>query len=271
LETPKTASGLSGGHCNNLRPYLQLFSWRIRVTMVYSLLLVLQESVVSLSEAGFVVVEKCLDKAIVTELSEMLDKEIASQPARAAGLRNVLQACPDIRQILKSEVVRRLLASHFSKSAFGVRAILFDKTPEANWYVTWHQDTSIAVRSRHKVQGYESWSEKDGVPHVRPPANILNRMVTLRFHLDPCGETNGPLRVIPKSHRHGILSAEQIAKLAKEPEAVSCIVDRGGCLVMSPLLIHSSSKAKSPSRRRVLHIEFADVDLPEPLDWFEKD
>jgi hypothetical protein len=32
---------------------------------------------------------------------------------------------------------------------------------------------------------------------VHPPAEILDKMLTLRVHLDDCGEENGPLRVIP--------------------------------------------------------------------------
>jgi hypothetical protein len=224
----------------------------------------------SSSDAGFVIVNECLAEATVSALKEVLDRTIGPQQLPTAGLRNVFENCPDVRRILNSEPVLKILDRHFSESAFGVRAILFDKTPEANWYVTWHQDTSIAVRSRHELQGYHSWSEKDGVPHVRPPADILNRMVTLRFHLDPCGETNGPLRVIPKSHRRGILSTEQIAELVQESEAVNCVVDQGGCVVMSPLIVHGSSRATDPGHRRVLHVEFADVELPDPLDWYER-
>ena len=30
---------------------------------------------------------------------------------------------------------------------------------------------------------------------------------------------------------------------------------------------HRSNRARSPSRRRVLHIDYAGVDLPAPLEW----
>lgn len=39
---------------------------------------------------------------------------------------------------------------------------------------------------------------------------------------------------------------------------MECEVGRGGVLAMRPLLIHSSSKARSDKPRRVLHIEYAD-------------
>jgi hypothetical protein len=36
------------------------------------------------------------------------------------------------------------------------------------------------------------------------------------------------------------------------------LVPQGGVLAMRPLLIHSSSKARTPDPRRVLHIEYAE-------------
>jgi hypothetical protein len=41
----------------------------------------------------------------------------------------------------------------------------------------------------------------------------------------------------------------------------------GGLLVMRPLLVHASSAATRPGRRRVLHLDFAREALPAPLRW----
>ena len=88
------------------------------------------------------------------------------------------------------------------------------------------------------------------------------------LHLDDCDESNGPLRVIPGSHGQGILSSEQIARHRQETAEVVCTVPAGGALVMAPLLLHASSRARSPSHRRVLHLEFAPLGLlPEGLAW----
>jgi len=35
-------------------------------------------------------------------------------------------------------------------------------------------------------------------------------------------------------------------------------------------VLHASSPAKSPSHRRVIHIEYASGTLPEGLRWFEQ-
>ncbi len=81
-----------------------------------------------------------------------------------------------------------------------VRGLFFDKTPGANWPVAWHQDLTLAVAERREIAGWSNWSVKAGVPHVQPPVDILERMVTLRLQLDDCGADNGPLRVLPGSH-----------------------------------------------------------------------
>jgi hypothetical protein len=66
-----------------------------------------------------------------------------------------------------------------------VRAILFDKTPETNWALGWHQDRTIAVKQRMAVDGFEIWCVKGGMLHVEPPFELLSGMVTLRVHIDP--------------------------------------------------------------------------------------
>jgi ectoine hydroxylase-related dioxygenase (phytanoyl-CoA dioxygenase family) len=82
--------------------------------------------------------------------------------------------------------------------------------------------------------------------------------VALRLHLDKTTQQNGALRVISSSHESGILSHEAIGQIARIGEIVTCEVDQGGVMSMSPLLIHASSKASVDQPRRVLHIEYAD-------------
>ena len=96
----------------------------------------------------------------------------------------------------------------------------------------------------------------DAVPHVQPPVAVLEQMLTLRLHLDPCGPDKGPLRVLPGSHRLGKLSAEQIQHQVRSQVAVECLCEAGEILAMRPLLVHSSGSALRPGRRRVIHLEF---------------
>jgi ectoine hydroxylase-related dioxygenase (phytanoyl-CoA dioxygenase family) len=150
---------------------------------------------------------------------------------------------------------------------FAVRVLWFDKTPDANWKVPWHQDLAIAVQARAEVDGFGGWSEKAGVTHVQPPTWLLERMVTVRLHLDDCGPNRGPLRVLPGSHHEGRLQPAQIQQWQQEQRATECVVNAGDAILMRPLLLHASSEATTPGHRRVLHIEFANTDLPGGLQW----
>ena len=105
---------------------------------------------------------------------------------------------------------------------------------------------------------------------MQPPISVLERMVAVRVHLDDCGADNGPVRVLPGSHRAGRLRAAEIAGWRQRIAEVSCIVPRGGLLVMRPLLLHASSPARRPGHRRVIHIEYAATNLHSGLEWFEQ-
>jgi ectoine hydroxylase-related dioxygenase (phytanoyl-CoA dioxygenase family) len=162
------------------------------------------------------------------------------------------------------------LAEALGPDAFAVWAILFDKHPGANWKVVWHQDLTIAVDRTADVPGYGPWSVKAGIPHVQPPVRVLEQMVAVRIHLDPCGLENGPVRVIPGSHCAGRLSGTQIDALRHQAAEVNCVVGRGGILVMRPLLLHASAPAQRATHRRVVHIEFAACELDRGVEWCER-
>mgnify|MGYP003641386624 CR=1 FL=1 len=107
----------------------------------------------------------------------------------------------------------------------------------------------------HPVDGYGSWTEKEGITHVEPPPEVLESMVTLRVHLDDTPPGNGPLKVIRGSHSSGKLSSDEIA--SRKIEAEVCLNCKAGdVLMMRPLILHSSGRAQAPSHRRVLHFEF---------------
>ena len=110
---------------------------------------------------------------------------------------------------------------------------------------------------------------KHGVPHVQPPASILERVLAIRLHLDDNEDDNGPLRCIPGSHRFGRLTNDEIRDLDKS-HSVTCHARTGSVLLMRPLVAHASSSCTSVRPRRVVHIEFANVELPNGLEWNER-
>ena len=134
------------------------------------------------------------------------------------------------------------------------RAILFDKSPSANWVLGWHQDQIMALPHQVPLRGFSRWTEKEGIWHCRPPKRFQELALAMRIHLDDCGPENGPLRVLPGTHKDGYRAKPTATELTKE-KALPC--SAGDVILMKPLLFHASSKALTPTHRRVIHIEFS--------------
>ncbi|MDB5353102.1 MAG: hypothetical protein JWN86_4349 [Planctomycetota bacterium] len=218
------------------------------------------ELTAAIAADGFAIVPPIVPRHVIDDLiSRMADAPHA--------IRDLISAVPAVGDLARRPEIRGLAETILGPGAFVARAILFDKTTGANWKVAWHQDLTIAVRERREVAGFGPWSEKAGIPHVQPPVDVLERMLALRIHLDPCGPENGPLRVLPGSHGCGKLDAQAIADRRRSTPEVPCLADRGGIVILRPLLLHASSPAASPGHRRVIHLEFAAEDLPGPLEW----
>lgn len=220
-----------------------------------------------LNELGFCTIRD----AVSADTLEGLIRSVEVLPPNAPGARNLAGMVPQIARLSRSPEIAGVLENIGCQNAFLVRSIFFDKQPGANWKVPWHQDITIAVRERREVEGFGPWSEKTGIPHVQPPASILETMITLRLHLDDCDAENGALKVLPRSHRHGVLNAETIQRLRRESSEVVCAVPQEGILAMRPLLLHASSPALRPKHRRVIHLEFATKNLTGGLMWIRSD
>jgi hypothetical protein len=163
--------------------------------------------------------------------------------------------------------IGRCAAAILGAAARPVRAILFDKTAGTNWAVPWHQDRTIAVHARHDIPGFGPWSVKAGVVHVEPPFDIIERMITIRAHLDDCAEDNAPLLIAPGSHRLGRVAARRAAEIAQELGQATCRAEAGDLWVYATAIVHASERAQIPRRRRVLHVDYANGPLPGGLEW----
>ncbi len=212
---------------------------------------------------GFDVVPGVLSDGALQEM----DSALAGIEEGACGVRRLLEDLEPVRAFARSRPIRELVEPWLGSECFAVRGILFDKTPRSNWKVGWHQDLAIAVRERRDVEGFGPWSVKADVPHTLAPASVLSRMLAVRVHLDDCDSTNGAVRVLPGTHASGRLSPAEIQAARASVREHVCEVARGGVLLMRPLLLHASSPATRPRRRRVIHIEFASGPLPDGLEW----
>jgi ectoine hydroxylase-related dioxygenase (phytanoyl-CoA dioxygenase family) len=217
----------------------------------------------SIAAVGWAVTEAVLDSAAIIELRNCVG---AHAHAGRGGARNLLDD-PRIAALALSPALRQFASAVLGENCFAVRALFFDKTPDANWKVIWHQDLTIATQARVDLPEYGPWTDKAGVPHVQPPVDILEQMLALRLHLDPCDEDNGPVRVIDGTHCLGRLSPQAIEELRVQRSESVCLAAEGAILAFRPLLLHASSPATRPAHRRVIHIEYAARALASPLTW----
>lgn len=215
----------------------------------------------SLEDDGFFVHRAVIDEPGCAHLREVFS---SLQPANGAGLRDPATNSEEVAALSFSSEIRSLLTL---PNMVLVRSLLFDKTPESNWPVAWHQDRTIAVKKRLAADRYGPWSVKGGIQHVEPPAEILDQMVTLRVHLDSAGESKGALRVAPGTHLAGKIPPDAI-RSQTETRALTVSCHSGDVLAMKPLLLHSSRRAEKPSHLRVIHLEYAPENvLPGELEW----
>ena len=130
----------------------------------------------SLDQHGHGLVKPDLDEALLEEIQSTAFSE------GEAGTRCLLDlACVrTAAQELKASLVKKNV---LPSSAVAIQAIAFDKTPDANWKVTWHQDVMFPLAKAVTDSTYTLSCVKDGNHYARPPQNILERMLAVRVHL----------------------------------------------------------------------------------------
>jgi ectoine hydroxylase-related dioxygenase (phytanoyl-CoA dioxygenase family) len=224
-------------------------------------------------EYGFKVIEHVFSEDKVEALINAIERADTSKAtfhksADLFAIRQFFKEVPQTLPLIFVEKLNGIINDLFGNSYFVVKSIYFDKPEASNWFVPYHQDLTISVDKRVEIEGFGPWSVKQNGYAVQPPLALLESNFTIRIHLDDTDENNGALRVIPKSHFKGIYRPDKI-DCGKEME-VSCTVPKGGIMLMHPLLLHASSRTTNNQKRRVIHIEFSNQRLPEPLQWSER-
>jgi ectoine hydroxylase-related dioxygenase (phytanoyl-CoA dioxygenase family) len=147
-------------------------------------------------------------------------------PRTRAGVRHAMRSTTVTgiaRDSRMMEIARLILGA----GAIAFRATLFEKLPDSNWLVAWHQDTALPLRERRETAGWGPWSVKDGVNYAHAPAAALEKVVALRMHLDDSTADNGPLRVLPGTHTRGVLTDEEMHAISERTPSVECLMPRG--------------------------------------------
>jgi Phytanoyl-CoA dioxygenase (PhyH) len=217
-----------------------------------------------LAEHGFALISQLLTE----DQCEAVAAHLTRNQSDAAGTRRMLSQpwCQLLARTLQQHpALSELLPAGF----VAVQCTYFEKSISQNWLVAMHQDLTIpvAVRVDHHALGV--WSEKEGVIHVQAPIELLEQLVAVRIHIDGCGINDGPLRVIPGSHRFKRIGVTDAVTIRRASPEKTCTGDRGSAVVLRPLLLHASSKTHGTNQRRVLHFLYGPAELPFGLRWHQ--
>lgn len=226
-----------------------------------------------IADNGFSVISNAFSKEEIEKISEVIQsidtsKDTFRKSEDLFAIRQFLKEIPEVRDLIFNKNLKTIIKEIFGENYFVVKSIYFDKPEKSNWYVAYHQDLTISVDKEIQLENFGPWTTKQNQFAVQPPLDILENIFTIRIHLDDTDENNGALKVVPKSHSKGIYRPEAI-DWDVETESI-CNVNKGGVMIMKPLLLHGSNRTTNGKKRRVVHIEFSDRELPEELNWSER-
>ncbi|KRD08166.1 phytanoyl-CoA dioxygenase [Flavobacterium sp. Root901] len=225
---------------------------------------------------GFSIINDVFTKNEIEKIISLIDEKTKNnlnnntfrQSQDLFAIRQFHKEVPETLNIIFNQNLKKIIESNFGKGYFITKSIYFDKPEKSNWFVAYHQDLTISVNKKIEAENFENWTVKQNQFAVQPPKEILEDNFTIRIHIDKTTKENGALKVINNSHSRGILRIENL-DFENEKETV-CEVDKGGIMIMKPLLFHASNKTINNERRRVIHIEFSRQGLPPGLEWSEK-
>lgn len=217
-----------------------------------------------LNDQGYQAINNVFSEKEITLILDYLSVNIED---KQFGLRAFLLNHPKLIPLIFNENLKRLIHS-VSENSVAIKSIYFDKPPNANWIVNWHQDLTLNLKSKVEIEGFKKWRNLKDRTVVQAPIPFLEDIFTIRIHLDKCTKENGALRIIKQSHKNGIVEVKHGVTDFLQDEVI-CEVEKGGVLLMKPLVLHASRRTENEKSRRVIHIEFTSNQLPEGLEWNE--
>jgi hypothetical protein len=224
-----------------------------------------------LTDDGFTILDHIYTEEETTRIIEAIEQVNGTNEKfrKSADLFAIRQFLKEVNVIdlLFNENLKTVIRGLAGNNYFLVKSIYFDKPELSNWFVAFHQDLTISVDKKVDLGNFGPWTTKQDQFAVQPPVKFLENIVTIRIHLDNTNAENGALKVIPGSHHKGICRIEQMEKNREEKV---CEVNKGGIMIMKPLLFHSSGRSTGNSKRRVIHLEFSNLNLPGGINWSEK-
>jgi hypothetical protein len=242
-----------------------------------------EEQIRLFSQDGFIMLPGLFNEAelavVRNALPEVLGEEGPHRILEAGtgvvrGVHGVHETHPVFRTLVRLprllDPARRLLEDEVYVHQFKINA----KMALVGEVWEWHQD-------------YRFWRDEDGMPS--PEA------VTAAIFMDQVDEFNGPLMLVPGSHRDGVLDTTSLPggewsdtlsaklKYTITPESLAAVVaDRGivapkgaagSVLLFHGNILHGSAQNMSPVNRRIVLVTYNGVtnrlrDVPNPRPEF---
>lgn len=224
---------------------------------------------------GFSIINNTYSEKEIEKIVSLIENKAEQNPKKITfrksndlfAIRQFHKEIPETLDLIFNQNLIDIIENTFGKGYFITKSIYFDKPEKSNWFVAYHQDLTISVNKKIDLKGFENWTVKQNQFAVQPPVQILEDNFTIRIHIDKTTKDNGALKVVDNSHSKGIFRVENL----KIDNETICEVDKGGIMIMKPLLFHASNKTTNNERRRVIHIEFSKQKLPDELEWNEKE
>lgn len=225
---------------------------------------------------GFIIIDAIYNENEIEKLTSIIESVTENKAGKTTfrksedlfAIRQFHKEIPEALDSIFNQNLKNIIKYNFGEDYFITKSIYFDKPEKSNWFVAYHQDLTISVDKKIDIESFENWTTKQDQFAVQPPKDILEKNFTIRIHIDKTTKDNGALKVINNSHSKGIYRVENM-DFKNEKETV-CEVEKGGIMIMKPLLFHASNKTTNNERRRVIHIEFSNIELPNGLDWSER-
>lgn len=214
---------------------------------------------------GYAVFPGALSGEALDLLRAECDKFVAREDARmdAAGVDTIgishrgkryfanecQRTAPSLRQVLFSEAMADVCEATLGDNAYFFFDQFVVKCPEGGMPFSWHQDSGYVVGN-------------GGPPDHAP-------YVTCWIPLDDATEENGTVRLIPGSHRHGILDHERKTgsnDLAVRPDEEGVLVEAkaGDVVAFSSLTLHATGANQSSKPRRVYLAQYTPEAMLNP-------
>lgn len=227
-----------------------------------------------MEQKGFCIINGIYSSDEIQSIITLIDTLNTSKPTFRKSedlfaIRQFIKELPEIKKLVFNENLQSAINTIAGNDYFIVKSIYFDKPEKSNWFVAYHQDLTISIDKKIEMEGFNFWTSKHEQYAVQPPTSLLEKIFTIRIHLDDTDEENGALKIIEGSHLKQICRPETIDW--KSEKETFCNVEQGGIMLMKPLLLHGSNRTTNQKRRRVIHIEFSNTVLPEGINWSEYD